>query len=302
MLLGYLGALAVGAALALLVIGRAARHTVGPGAAALGELAPVDGPVDLHQARLRQGLAQRLGRPVVARLSALGRRLTPNRHARGVRQRLDSAGLTLPVEAFLAAKAASTGAGLLAGTAWAVIAGPGGLAAAILPAVAGFLAPDLLVRSRARKRQEAISRALPEGLDLLALTVRAGLGFEQALAEVTREVEGPLAAELDRVLKEQQLGRSRREALEALQHRNDCEDLRALTSALLQAERLGTPVADTLSVQARELRRRRRADARERAGKAPVKLLFPLIFGIFPAMFVVIIGPGALRIMEALID
>lgn len=301
MLLGYLGALAVGAAIALLIIGRARRPT-GAGAAALSELAPADGPVDLHQARLRQGLVHRLGPPVVARLSALGRRLTPYRHVAGVRQRLDSAGLTLPVEAFLAAKAASAGAGLLAGTAWAVIAGPGGLGAAALPAVAGFLAPDLLVRSRARKRQEAISRALPEALDLLALTVRAGLGFEQALAEVTGEVEGPLAAELDRVLKEQQLGRSRREALEALQRRNDCEDLRALTGALLQAERLGTPVADTLTVQARELRRRRRADARERAGKAPVKLLFPLIFGIFPAMFVVIIGPGALRIMEALMS
>lgn len=300
MVVGQIGALIVGLAVALLVAGRG-RRGAGRGAAALSELAATAGePVDLHQARLRQGLAGRLARPLVARLSGLGRRLTPRRHLDALRQQLDSAGLTIPVETFLAAKAASTGAGVLAGGAWAVAGGPGGLLTAVVAAAAGFAAPDVLLRSRARERQQAISRELPEALDLLALTVRAGLGFEQALAHITSEVDGPLATELDRVLKEQQLGRSRRQALEALQRRNDSDELRALTGALLQAERLGTPIGDTLNVQARELRRRRRADARERAGKAPVKLLVPLIFGIFPAMFVVIIGPGALKIIEAL--
>lgn len=299
MVLGHIGALLVGLAVALVITGRG-RRAAGGGAAALGELAGDDQPVDLHQARLRQGVARRVGRPVLRRFSRLGRRLMPGRHVERVRQQLDSAGLTIPVETFLAGKAASTAAGLLAGAAWAVLGGPGGLLAALVAAVGGFAAPDLVLRSRATERQQAITRELPEALDLLALTVRAGLGFEQALAQITSEVEGPLAVELDRVLKEQQLGRSRRQALEALQRRNDSDDLRALTGALLQAERLGTPIGDTLTVQARELRRRRRADARERAGKAPVKLLVPLIFGIFPAMFVVIIGPGALKIIEAL--
>lgn len=299
MVLGQLGALLVGLAVVLVAAGRARPATV-RGRALLHERAVVEQPVDLHQARLHQSVVRRVGQPVVGRLSGMGRRLMPGRHVDGLRQHLDSAGLTIPVETFLAAKAASTGAGLLVGAGWAVLGGPGGLLVAVGAAVAGFVVPDLLLRSRAQERQQAISRALPEALDLLALTVRAGLGFEQALAHITSEITGPLATELDRVLKEQQLGRSRRQALEALQHRNDSEDLRALTSALLQADRLGTPIGDTLNVQARELRRRRRADARERAGKAPVKLLVPLIFGIFPAMFVVIIGPGALKIIEAL--
>ena len=113
------------------------------------------------------------------------------------------------------------------------------------------------------------------------------------------ELAGPLGAELDRFLREQQLGRGRQAALEGLIERNSSEDLRSLALALLQADQLGTPIAVTLQVQAREMRRRRRARARERAGKAPVKLLFPLIFGIFPALFVIIMGPGALAIADA---
>ncbi|HVL98488.1 MAG TPA: type II secretion system F family protein [Egibacteraceae bacterium] len=301
-ILGYVGALAVGAGLAL-VVGGLRRST--PGRVALSTVTGGDDPIrssrDLREEWLRQGLLERVVRPTVERFARAGRRITPWARSAALRERLDNAGYAAPVESFLAVKMASVGAGLVLAVAYAALGGARPLVALVVAAVAGYALPELVVHSQGQKRQEAISRTLPEALDLLALTVQAGLGFEQGVAEVTEEVTGPLATELDRMLKEQQLGRSRREALVALHERNRSEELRALVSALLHADRLGTPIADTLRVQARELRRRRRALARERAGKAPVKLLFPLLFGIFPAMFVVIIGPGALRIIEALI-
>lgn len=289
MLVGYLGAVAVGVGLWLLVAGFARRASP-----ALRVLA--DAPVT---PRLDTPLRVRLAAPLLARLERLGRRITPAGQVAALRARLDAAGLAVPVQTLLAARAITVGLGLLLGLATmvagapALLAVPGGVAV-------GWVLPGALVSSRARARQGAIDSALPEALDLLALIVQAGLGLEQALDEVADEVDGPLGEELERLLREQQLGRSRQEALEAMCARNSSDDLRSLLVALLQADRLGTPIADTLRVQARELRRRRRGVARERAGKAPVKLLFPLILGVFPAMFVVVVGPGILSIADAL--
>jgi len=300
-LIGYLGALAVGAGLMLVVISRQRRSA---GHVALHAIVGGgDAPTtqDLREAWLHEGLLDRVVRPAATALARVGRRITPWARTEALRERLDNAGYAVPAESFLAFKMVSIGAGVLVALAYVALGGPRPVVALLIGAAGGYVVPELLVISQGQKRQEAISRSLPEALDLLALTVQAGLGFEQGVAEVTDEVSGPLTVELDRMLKEQQLGRSRRDALIALHDRNRSEELRGLVSALLHAERLGTPIADTLKVQARELRRRRRALARERAGKAPVKLLFPLIFGVFPAMFVVIIGPGAIQIIDALL-
>lgn len=300
-LIGYLGALAVGVGLALVVASRQ-RRTAGQVAlrAAMGGPEPSAATHDLREAWLHAGLLDRVVRPAVARLGRVGRRITPWARTEALRERLDNAGYAVPAESFLAFKMVSIGVGLFVALGYAALGGPRPLVALLICAAAGYGVPELLVISQGQKRQEDISRTLPEALDLLALTVRAGLGFEQGVAEVAEEITGPVATEFDRMLKEQQLGRSRRDALVSLHDRNRSEELRGLVSALLQSDKLGTPIADTLTVQARELRRHRRAVARERAGKAPVKLLFPLIFGIFPAMFVIIIGPGALQIMDAL--
>lgn len=295
-LIGYLGALAVGTSLALLVVGLAGRRTR---SAALSHLGGTGG-VDLHQARLSEGVWERLGRPVMDRLSHLGRRISPGVRTDTLRTKLDNAGMSVSVETLLAAKVIAVGLGVLAGAGWMAIGGPGGVLALGLGAGVGYAGPELMVHSRGQKRQLELAKELPEALDLMALSVQAGLGFEQAVAEVAGEVRGPLGDELDRMLKEQQLGRSRRDSLQSLHDRNKSEDLRTLVGALLHANRLGTPIGDALKIQARELRRRRRAVAREKAGKTPVKLLVPLVFGIFPAMFVIIIGPGALQVMEAM--
>lgn len=297
-LIGYLGALAVGVGLAVLVTSVVnARRAPSTGLSHLGGGSQT---LDLHQARLREGLWQRLGRPMSQRLSHLGWRISPGLRSEALRTKLDNAGMSVSVETLLAAKVVAVGGGLLAGVAWMAIGAPGGMFSLLVGVALGYAGPELLVHSTGQKRQQELGKELPEALDLLALSVQAGLGFEQAIAEVAGEVSGPLGDELDRLLKEQQLGRSRRDALQSLHDRNKSEDLRTLVGALLHANRLGTPIGTALKIQARELRRRRRAVAREKAGKTPVKLLVPLVFGIFPAMFVIIIGPGALKVMESM--
>ncbi len=167
-------------------------------------------------------------------------------------------------------------------------------------AAAGFFLPDLLLYNAGVKRQEKIQKALPDALDLLTVCVEAGLGFDAALAQVARNTTGPLAAEFSRVLQEIQIGKSRSQALRAMTERTTVPELRSFVSALVQAGELGITIADVLREQAKEMRLRRRQRAEEKAQKVPVKILFPLVFCLFPSMFIVILGPGALSIAQVL--
>jgi tight adherence protein C len=167
-------------------------------------------------------------------------------------------------------------------------------------ATAGFFLPDLLLYNAGVKRQEKIQKALPDALDLLTVCVEAGLGFDAALAQVARNTTGPLAAEFSRVLQEIQIGKSRSQALRAMTERTTVPELRSFVSALVQAGELGITIADVLREQAKEMRLRRRQRAEEKAQKVPVKILFPLVFCLFPSMFIVILGPGALSIAQVL--
>jgi len=168
-------------------------------------------------------------------------------------------------------------------------------------AVAGFFLPDLLLYNAGLKRQEKIRAALPDALDMLTVCVEAGLGFDAALAQVARNTTGPLAAEFARALQEMQIGKSRSQALRAMVARTTVVELRAFVSALVQAGELGIAIAKVLREQAKEMRARRRQRAEERAQQVPVKILFPLVMCLFPALLVVIIGPGALSIAHALL-
>ncbi len=160
----------------------------------------------------------------------------------------------------------------------------------------GYVAPTVVLDRRATDRQNEIRRSLPEALDLMAISVQAGVGLEQAVAVVAERLPGPLGEELKRFLNEVQLGLSRRDALLSLRERTDCADLSTFILSLLQADALGIAIGEVLKTQATEIRAKRRQRARERAAKAPVKLLFPLIFGILPALFVVILGPAGISI------
>lgn len=170
-------------------------------------------------------------------------------------------------------------------------------------AAIGYVVPSFYVRAKARARQKEITLALPDALDLLVVCVEAGLGLNQAIVRVAEEIHHVsklLAEEMHLTNLEIRAGRPRNEALRNLAERTGVEDMRGLVSTLVQAERFGTPIGGALRVHAETLRDKRKQRAREAAAKTTIKLVFPLVFCIFPAMFVVLIGPGLIQIIEAL--
>jgi len=184
--------------------------------------------------------------------------------------------------------------GLVAGWAPLFTLGAAGLVGAIF-----YLVPGAGLGQRAIHRQDAIRKALPDTMDLLTISVEAGLGFDAALAHVRRNVPGPLSDEIGRFLQEIQLGISRQEALRNLSARTDVDELKGFVLAMIQADQFGISVGKVLRAQSKELRVRRRQRAEEMAIKVPVKLLFPLIIGILPAIFIVIAGPGVIQLFHS---
>jgi tight adherence protein C len=174
----------------------------------------------------------------------------------------------------------------------------------LLAVIAGFLLPDILLRWKIRKRQEEITDSLPDGLDLLVVCVEAGLGLNAAFVKITEEfkLSSPaLSEEFDIVNREMVAGKPRQEALRALTERTGVEDVKSLVAMLIQTEKLGTSLAQSLRVHSDSLRTRRRQKAEERAAKTTIKLVFPLVFLLFPSLFIVILGPGVLQIIEVLL-
>jgi len=163
----------------------------------------------------------------------------------------------------------------------------------------GFMAPFIIVYDLGVRRQQQIRRQLPDALDLLTLSVEAGLGFDAAIAQVASSMPGPLAREFARMLHEMQMGQRRAEAMRALARRTNVSELRTIVTSLVQAGELGIPIANVLRQQSREMRQKRRQKAEEVARKLPVKVIFPLVLCLFPALFVIVIGPGVINIMNA---
>jgi len=169
----------------------------------------------------------------------------------------------------------------------------------VILAVLIFIAPEVILSSRATDRQHAILLALPDTLDQMTIAVEAGLGFEAAMAKAARGSQGPLAEELVRTLQDMSIGRSRFDAYAALLARTDCDDLKRFIRAVQQADRYGISIADVLRVQSSEMRIRRRQRAEEQAMKVPIKVVFPLVFAILPVLFIVLLFPAVLGIIDA---
>jgi tight adherence protein C len=218
-----------------------------------------------------------------------------------LRRALDRAGNPpqWTVQRILGAKTAGlaglAGLGLL----WSTSAGIGALLVVPVLGAAGFYLPDVLLYNAGLKRTDQIRRSLAEAIDMLTVCVEAGLAFDAALAQVARSNDGALARELLRVLQSLQIGTARSEALLALGERTKVPELQAFVAAIVQADGLGIPVADILREQSKELRTKRRQRAEEKAQQVPVKILFPMILFIFPALIVVVVGPGAIQIYQS---
>ena len=244
-------------------------------------------------------LRERLVDPALHAGLRLGRRLTPAGAQAGLQHRLDIAGNPTgwTPERIMATKGTGLLVGLVLGVLMMLRLGflPGILWAAGLGAI-GFWIADVLLYNGGLKRQQALQRATPDALDMLTVCVEAGLGFDAALSQVSRNTTGPIAGEFARILQEMQIGKSRIEAFRALAARTTVPELNTLVSALVQADNLGIPVANVLRGQAHEMRLKRRQRAEEQAQKIPVKILFPLIFCVFPALFVIILGPAGIQI------
>jgi len=249
-----------------------------------------------------QPFRDRVIAPTRDRLAKLVLRIHPKTTLDGVRGRLLAAGLgrTVTPTGFLAAKAAAGIGGLVLGMIFggAGVGGAGILLFGAMLGGVGFLAPDFVVGMRARKRRDGIRAELPDALDLLAVSVEAGLGFDGAISKLIDHMDGPLTEEFGLTLNEIRIGESRQDALKKLSERADTPEISGFTRAIIQADQLGISLGRILRVQATDTRQRRQAAAEEKAMKAPIKMLIPTVLFIFPAMFLVILGPAFLNLSK----
>jgi tight adherence protein C len=242
--------------------------------------------------------------PVLGRITDLGRRLTPVESAR---RKLILSGRASPdaLDRFLAMRVLF----LALIPVWFVLvffvaplSGTAALAVFGLLAATSFLGPEAILNRRVAERQYKIRTKLPDILDLLVISVEAGLGFEQALDRTVASVPGPLSEEFVRMLGETRAGATRAEAMRALDERTDVPEVRSFVLAILQADTFGVSIGRVLRAQADEMRIKRRQLAQEQAQKAPVKMLIPMVFCIFPALFVVVIGPAVINIYNQFLN
>ncbi len=250
-------------------------------------------------ARRELAVRDRFVDPVFGAARRLAERLSSTGTSDRLARLLDKAGNPVPwtVERVMGAK----GATLLLGAVFGLVIfglGTGPVVASLLLGGACFFLPDLLVYNAGLRRQDKLLRGLAEALDMLTVCVEAGLGFDAAILQVARNVTGPISGEFARALAEIQIGKSRADAFAGLGERTSAPEVKNFVTALVQADRMGLPVAAVLRGQAAEMRVVRRQRAEEQAQKVSVKILFPLLLCIFPAIFVVVIGPGVIRLVD----
>ncbi len=247
----------------------------------------------------RLSLRERLLVPASARLAGLILRLNRHESLEQVQQRLLAAGMgTVSPSGFLAAKGVLAGVGAVFG-AFVWFGTGGGMMGFVLTialAVGGYVIPGYVVGGRARRRRDQVQAELPDALDLLAVSVEAGLGFDAAIQKLTEHMHGALIDELALALGEMRVGESRQDALKKLSARVDSPELSAFVRAIIQADQLGISLGKILRVQAVDTRLKRQAAAEEKAMKAPIKMLFPTVLFIFPAMFIVVLGPALINL------
>ena len=260
-------------------------------------------PRTLEELELQRPIAERTLKPIVQGLAAIIARFYPANTARSLQLRLKRAAMeTTSVEFFLGVKAF---VGIVAAVAASALLNlmtsdplftVGGLFGGL---ILGFLIPDLYLSSRASGRAGAILDQLPDALDLLTISVEAGLGFDAAIIKVTEKMKGPLTEELKRAAAEQRVGKSRQESLRGINDRVEVKELQNLISAIIQADQLGVSMSKVLRIQSEQMRTDRRQRAEEKAARAPILIMLPTVGCIFPSLFIVILAPAALSAMKS---
>jgi tight adherence protein C len=304
--------LILGAALVILavVLVSAAAGTTESGHAVSG----VDRSVALVQALTNaptaltreydESFTDRIMAPFQSKALTLARRLSGKDAAERIRLRLDVAGNPegWTIERVQAGKVIGAIALFLISLALTALMGVGFPLHYLLvigATLVGWFGPNLYLYQRVYERSNLIQRSLPDAIDLLTISVESGLAFDAAIQQVARNTQGPLAEEFSRVLREMQIGQGRAQALRSLADRSNVDDLRSFVTAMVQADSFGIPIANVLRIQSSEMRTKRRQRAEEKAQKVPVKITIPLIFCILPCLFIAVMGPAVIHIMDS---
>jgi tight adherence protein C len=300
-------AIAAGAIL-LIFIGLAGNPSVDPVQARLSQLGTMQAK-NLEELELQAPLVDRTLRPLMARISGRASKMASTSFTQSTEKRLALAGNPgeLRVADWMGIKAIGAVVGGVLFTILFVFPGvmnilgfPLNLVLILVGLYLGYSIPEFWLGGRVKRRQKEILLQIPDALDLLTISVRAGLGFDGALAKVVEKLKGPLTEEFRRALAEIRVGKARRDALRDIVPRTEVTALTNFIGAIIQAEQLGVSISKVLQVQSEQLRIERRQRAEEMAAKAPIKMLFPLVGCIFPSLFIVILGPAIILIITGL--
>ncbi|MHB8718778.1 MAG: type II secretion system F family protein [Candidatus Dormibacteria bacterium] len=258
----------------------------------------------LSEAELSLPFSDRVIRPIFDRLGRLMTRRMQGTQQANIQERLNLAGRPggLTPGGFVALQVMSLGSLVVLGLLLTVLVSlqyPANLLAPVGGGALGYLIPSMFISRRIKRRQKELLLALPSALDLLTISVEAGLAFDAALARVIEKYQNPLSAEFNQVLNEVRLGRPRLEALDEMGKRNKVDELTNFLQAIIQSEQLGVGIANVLRIQSEEIRRRRRQRAEEAGQKAPIKMLIPMVGCIFPTLFIVLLGPAVILVSKS---
>ncbi len=263
-----------------------------------------DREMSLTEMELTLPFGDRFLRPILDRIGATIAKRTPANQQQAIQDKINLAGrplgltvgslLALQIVALFTCVAVFYGIAALLGQSGSTV-----LLIVVAGGILGYIVPSVWLSRAVKKRQKEILLALPNALDLLTISVEAGLGFDAALSRVCEKYHNALALEFAQVLNEVRLGRPRLEALDDMAKRNKVDELNGFIQAVIQSEQLGVGIANVLRIQSEEMRRRRRQRAEEQGQKAPLKMLFPMIGCIFPTLFIVLLGPAVLSVMKS---
>jgi tight adherence protein C len=251
-----------------------------------------------------ESFADRIMAPLQGRASKVARRLSGSDAPERIRKRLDVAGNPdgWTVERVQAGKVVGAIVMFFVSVALTALVGPSLTVRLVLVTAAtlvGWFGPNLYLYQKVYDRSKRMQRDLPDAIDLMTISVESGLAFDAAVQQVARNTQGPLADEFSRVLREMQIGQGRAQALRGLADRTEVDDVKSFVTAMVQADSFGIPIANVLRIQSSEMRTKRRQRAEEQAQKVPVKITIPLIFCILPCLFIAVMGPAVIHIMDS---